>query len=244
MSIAGRSSGGNSSGSPKCVRIFRIAPGSVMKAISRISPPHPGHCSGNSSPTQAMSLAQAIREGACERGFARVSQQPSAAAARGLRDGSSCGRTCSRSGTLIDHAAKPVEPRVRVARVTGGIREAGHGERDVYLPRDVTVHARAQEHDGVGRLTAQEVVGGGVGRARPIGKACPLAKGVGGRNIPLRGRDRDRVGVADLGLEVMRRDRVAGGQRDAVDVAGRPRGPAGGLHGLPRGEPAGMAQGL
>jgi hypothetical protein len=51
------------------VRIFRIGPGSVMNAISRMSPPQVGHASGNSSPTRAMSLAQAIREVSCERGF-------------------------------------------------------------------------------------------------------------------------------------------------------------------------------
>ncbi len=50
--------------------IFRIGPGSVMKAISRMSPPHAGHSSGNSSPTRARSFAQAIREVSCERGFA------------------------------------------------------------------------------------------------------------------------------------------------------------------------------
>ena len=33
--------GGGSSGSPRCVRIFRIGPGSVMNAMSRMSPPHP-----------------------------------------------------------------------------------------------------------------------------------------------------------------------------------------------------------
>jgi hypothetical protein len=49
--------GGGSSGSPRWVRIFRIGPGSVMKAISRMSPPHAGHSSGNSSPIRAMSLA-------------------------------------------------------------------------------------------------------------------------------------------------------------------------------------------
>ena len=53
----------------KCVRIFRIGPGSVMNAISRMSPPQFGHSSGNSSPTRAISLAQAIREVSWERGF-------------------------------------------------------------------------------------------------------------------------------------------------------------------------------
>ena len=61
--------GGGSSGSPRCVWIFRIGPGSVMNAISRMSPPQFGHSSGNSSPTLAMSLAQAIRDVSCERGF-------------------------------------------------------------------------------------------------------------------------------------------------------------------------------
>jgi hypothetical protein len=34
-----------------------------------MSPPHAGHAKGNSSPTRAISLAQAIREVSCERGF-------------------------------------------------------------------------------------------------------------------------------------------------------------------------------
>ena len=62
--------GGGSNGSPRCVRIFRIGPGSVMKAMSRMSPPHAGHASGNSSPTRAISFAQATREVSCEQGFA------------------------------------------------------------------------------------------------------------------------------------------------------------------------------
>ena len=39
------------------------------KEMSRMSPPHAGHSSGNFSPTRAISLAQAIREVSCERGF-------------------------------------------------------------------------------------------------------------------------------------------------------------------------------
>ena len=39
------------------------------KEMSRMSPPHAGHRRGNSSPTRAISLAQAIREVSCERGF-------------------------------------------------------------------------------------------------------------------------------------------------------------------------------
>ena len=57
------------SGSRRCVRIFRIGPGSVLNAISRMSPPQFGHSSGNFSPTQAMSFAQAIRDVSCERGL-------------------------------------------------------------------------------------------------------------------------------------------------------------------------------
>ncbi len=41
-----------------------------------MSPPHAGHSSGNSSPTLAMSLAQAIREVSWERGFWFASPQP------------------------------------------------------------------------------------------------------------------------------------------------------------------------
>jgi hypothetical protein len=41
----------------------------VMNAISRMSPPQFGHSSGNSSPTLAISLAQAIRDVSWERGF-------------------------------------------------------------------------------------------------------------------------------------------------------------------------------
>jgi len=48
---------------------FRIGPGSVMNAISRMSPPNTGHASGNSSPIRAISLAQAVRDVSCERGF-------------------------------------------------------------------------------------------------------------------------------------------------------------------------------
>ncbi len=46
-----------------------IGPGSVMNEISRMSPPHAGHRSGNSSPTRAISFAHAIRDVSCERGF-------------------------------------------------------------------------------------------------------------------------------------------------------------------------------
>ena len=46
-------------------------PSSVMNAMNRMSPPHPGHSSGNSSPTRAISFAHAARNVSCERGFAR-----------------------------------------------------------------------------------------------------------------------------------------------------------------------------
>ena len=39
------------------------------KEMSRMSPPHAGHSSGNFSPTRAISLDQAIREVSWERGF-------------------------------------------------------------------------------------------------------------------------------------------------------------------------------
>jgi hypothetical protein len=45
-------------------------------AMSRMSPPHPGHASGNSSPTRAMSSAHAIREVSWERGLSLESQAP------------------------------------------------------------------------------------------------------------------------------------------------------------------------
>ena len=54
--------GGGSSGSPRCVRIFRIGAGSVMKAMRRMSPPHAGQSSGKSSPMRARSCAEAMRE--------------------------------------------------------------------------------------------------------------------------------------------------------------------------------------
>ena len=57
--------GGGSSGSPRCMRIFRIGPGSVMNAISRMSPPHAGHSSGP-PPILAKRFAQAIRGVSCE----------------------------------------------------------------------------------------------------------------------------------------------------------------------------------
>ncbi len=46
------------------------------KEMSRMSPPQAGHSSGNSSPTRAISLAQAIREVSWERGFWFASPQP------------------------------------------------------------------------------------------------------------------------------------------------------------------------
>jgi len=63
---------GGPSGSPRCVRIFRIGSGSVMKLISRISPPQLGHASGNASPTRDSSLAQAIRDVSWWQGFASM----------------------------------------------------------------------------------------------------------------------------------------------------------------------------
>jgi hypothetical protein len=55
-----------------------------MKLISRISPPHLGHVSGNSSPTRASSFAQAIRDVSWWQGFASMvpvePQQPLPAA--------------------------------------------------------------------------------------------------------------------------------------------------------------------
>ena len=42
---------------------------SSLKAISRMSPPQFGHARGNSSPTRAMRLAQAIRDVSREPGF-------------------------------------------------------------------------------------------------------------------------------------------------------------------------------
>jgi hypothetical protein len=42
---------------------------SILKAISRMSTPHAGHAKGNSAPTRAISVAQAIREVSWERGF-------------------------------------------------------------------------------------------------------------------------------------------------------------------------------
>ncbi len=44
------------------VKIFRIGPGSVMKAMSRMSPPRLGHSSENPLPTRGIKLALAIRE--------------------------------------------------------------------------------------------------------------------------------------------------------------------------------------
>ena len=51
-----------------------VSAGSVMKAIRRMSPPHAGHSSGNSSATRARSFAQAIRDVSCE-GLAPAAQQ-------------------------------------------------------------------------------------------------------------------------------------------------------------------------
>ena len=47
-----------------------------MNAINRMSPPHAGHSSGNSSPTRAMSFAHAIREVSCDRGLSECRSSP------------------------------------------------------------------------------------------------------------------------------------------------------------------------
>jgi hypothetical protein len=67
--------GGGSSGSLRCLRILRMGRGSVIKLISRLSPPHAGQSSGNSSPTRVSSFAQAVREVSCERGVPLVVQR-------------------------------------------------------------------------------------------------------------------------------------------------------------------------
>ena len=53
-----RTSGSTWAGS--CRQSFGLGPGSVMNAMSRMSPPHPGHATGNSSPTRAMSFAFSV----------------------------------------------------------------------------------------------------------------------------------------------------------------------------------------
>ncbi len=53
--------------SPMWTRIFLIGPGSVMMAMSPISPPHAGHATGNASAIRARSLAHAMREVSWER---------------------------------------------------------------------------------------------------------------------------------------------------------------------------------
>ena len=68
--------GGGSSGSPRCVRIFLIGAGSVMKAMSRTSPPQAGHWSGKSSAIRATSLAHEIREVSWERGWSFPARAP------------------------------------------------------------------------------------------------------------------------------------------------------------------------
>jgi hypothetical protein len=54
--------GSGSTGSPTCARILLIGPGSMMKVMRRMSPPHARHTSGNLSAIRASSLAHAIRE--------------------------------------------------------------------------------------------------------------------------------------------------------------------------------------
>ena len=46
-----------------------------MNEMRRMSPPHPGHSSGNSSPTRAMSFAHAIREVSWEGGASALRQR-------------------------------------------------------------------------------------------------------------------------------------------------------------------------
>jgi hypothetical protein len=59
------------------------AVGSVMQAMSRLSPPQAGHASGTSSAIRAMSLAQAMREVSRERGSAFGAPSPRPSRPRG-----------------------------------------------------------------------------------------------------------------------------------------------------------------
>ncbi len=68
--------GGGSSGSPRCLRIFRIGLVSVMKAINRMSPPHAAHCTGNSSPARAISTGTETARGSPSRAARPVAERP------------------------------------------------------------------------------------------------------------------------------------------------------------------------
>lgn len=52
-------------------------------AMRRMSPPHPGHSSGNSSSIRVISFAQTIREVSCKRGLSRESVRTTARTAQG-----------------------------------------------------------------------------------------------------------------------------------------------------------------
>ena len=67
--------GGGSSGSPRCGRIFRIGPGSVMNAMSRMSPPHPRALERKLLPRPGHEFGLWRRAVSWEGGLSRKSQQ-------------------------------------------------------------------------------------------------------------------------------------------------------------------------
>jgi len=83
-----RTSGSTWAGS--CRQSFGHWPRLGCNAMSRMSPPHPGHSSGNSSPTRAMSFAHAIREVSWEGGLSHESQQSAVASPRAACPPTAC----------------------------------------------------------------------------------------------------------------------------------------------------------
>ena len=79
----------------------------MMNAISRMSPPQLGHARGNSSPTRAKSLAQAIRDVSVGGGLTPESQYAYAAWVR---------PACPHGGSSPCFAALPIAGAVTAGR--------------------------------------------------------------------------------------------------------------------------------
>jgi hypothetical protein len=177
-----------------------------MNAMSRMSSPHPGHSSGNSSPTRAMSLAHAIREVSWEGSLSHESQpwpvaSPSAAcaptacplvaASRGLPTFAFVMRRDGGPELVIrgEHPviAMPVLPRRRhevskpVEELKWGKLNDAAGARPCGLPP-------ASRADPVGHLVSGEhvadagdaaVFAADHGEPKRCGSCSPLSAGIG-----------------------------------------------------------------
>jgi hypothetical protein len=151
--------------------------GSVMKAMSRMSPPQAGHWSGNCSPMRARSLAHAIREVSWERGWSF----PAGLVGREVDDalGVGCGRLARASGpdpgaafVAGERVADPLRPAVSGLEQEESLEgEGGAGAiaQEVFEALEVVRDVAISERDAHARIDGKpavlpgEHVGGGLG---------------------------------------------------------------------------------